>query len=128
MIGFAEGRARRRDTAPEVPRRPMKALSKLGSLLRSKAPKSPKAEAYTALIVRSTAQCCDAALDTLDHPIFKKNRPALPLPGCTMPLLCVCRFRERPDRRIGERRFASAVETEVDTAKAPRRSRERRNS
>lgn len=107
----------------------MKRFLKLAALLRSGTGDEERPpEAYAALIVRSTGQCCDAALATVDHPILRKDRPLLPLPGCTMPSLCICRFRERRDRRIGERRFAAAVQKSTDIAQGPRFNRDRRKS
>jgi len=38
----------------------------------------------------------------------------------------VCRLRARSDRRIGERRFAAAVEPHADVAPNPRKDRDRR--
>ena len=63
---------------------------------------------YHAVTVTAPLECCAAAKATIEHPILSRAKPQLPLPGCTMPEECACRFRKRNDRRRGERRFFGA--------------------
>ncbi len=63
---------------------------------------------YHAVTVAPTLECCAAARATAEHPILSRSAPRLPLPGCSMPSECRCRFRKRNDRRSGERRFFGA--------------------
>jgi hypothetical protein len=72
----------------------------------AKQAKAPaKLPPYHAVMVAPTPECCDVARNTVEHPILSRTSPRLPLPGCTMPTKCVCKFRKREDRRVGERRF-----------------------
>ena len=47
---------------------------------------------------------CAAALHMRDTRMLSKEAPALPLPNCTMPRECVCRFQHHADRRAEPRR------------------------
>lgn len=78
----------------------------LGGAQRVKVP--PALPPYHAVTVAPTLECCAAARATVAQPILSRSAPRLPLPSCTMPDDCVCRFRKRADRRIGERRFFGA--------------------
>ena len=80
---------------------------KLADFLSRVLPATRENGAFAAVTVARVSDCCEAARDTTDHPILLSSQPKLPLPGCTMPDRCVCRFRVWPDRRIGDRRFVS---------------------
>jgi hypothetical protein len=73
-----------------------------------KGSKPAELPAYHAVTVTAPIECCAAARATIEHPILSRAKPRLPLPGCTMPEECTCRFRKRNDRRSGERRFFGA--------------------
>ena len=84
------------------------ALSKYLQRLMSGSAKDEKPAAlppYHAVTVTASLVCCAAARATLEHPILSRSKPRLPLPDCSMPKECECRFRKRNDRRGGERRF-----------------------
>ena len=70
----------------------------------------PALPPYHAVTVAPTLECCAAARATKERPILSRTSPRLPLPGCTMPNECTCRFRKRTDRRSGERRFFGSSE------------------
>jgi hypothetical protein len=78
---------------------------KLSDLLSRVLPAGRENGAFAAVTVARVTDCCEAARDTTEHPILLSSQPRLPLPNCSMPERCVCRFRVWPDRRIGDRRL-----------------------
>ena len=90
---------------------PSRLLSRFVGLLRGKPAGSPAGDTptpYAAVTVTTTTVCCEAARATHEQPLLLSSCPRLPLPGCSMPEDCICRFRHWPDRRIGERRLPLA--------------------
>ena len=81
---------------------------KLADFLSRVLPAARENGTFAAVTVARVSDCCEAARDTTEHPILLSSQPKLPLPNCTMPDRCVCRFRVWPDRRIGDRRFRGA--------------------
>jgi hypothetical protein len=75
-------------------------------------------------------KCCAAAMQAAGKSYLLREAPRLPLPACTMPAKCSCKFRKNADRRDSDRRLFGASETNrwfagVETRKrAGRRSAE----
>ena len=59
---------------------------------------------YHAVSVFVTGKCCQEARTKAGDRILSRNAPPLPLPGCTMPGECGCRFKKHIDRRHHDRR------------------------
>lgn len=62
---------------------------------------------YAAVTIAAPARCCDAVSAMDGVRILAACAPALPMPTCTMPDQCRCRFQKYVDRRDDEqgRRF-----------------------
>ncbi len=56
-------------------------------------------------------QCCSPAGDVGGKFYLFRDAPRLPLPSCTMPANCVCRFKKTADRRETDRRQVGLSET-----------------
>ena len=59
---------------------------------------------WHAVSVSPGPYACTAALNLRDQRMLSKEAPTLPLPDCTMPRECACRFRHHADRRSEQRR------------------------
>ena len=86
---------------------------------------------FPAVTVAMPAKCCEAvsALDGLK--ILASHAPKLPMPNCTMPDKCRCKFQKYADRREDEqgRRFRYGQERGAWYAGGQRRkSRGRRDA
>jgi hypothetical protein len=57
------------------------------------------------------SMCCAAATRATGKPYLLREAPRLPLPACTKPAKCSCRFRKNADRRDSDRRLFGATET-----------------
>jgi hypothetical protein len=71
---------------------------------------SPGGRDYRAVSLASSGSCCAAAKAAAGQRYLLREAPRLPLPECTMPTRCSCRFRKDADRRDGERRLFAASE------------------
>jgi hypothetical protein len=62
---------------------------------------------FPAVIIATGANCCGAVSVLEEMRILATHAPRLPLPNCTMPAECRCRFKKFFDRREDEegRRF-----------------------
>ena len=83
----------------------------------------PGSKTYPAVIISTVANRC-AAVDTLEGKrVLAIDAPALPVPGCTMPARCRCRFKKHSDRREDEqgRRFSYGQERSAWYAGSQRR-------
>jgi hypothetical protein len=98
---------------------------KLAYLLSRVLPAGRENGAFAAVTVPRVIECCEAARDTTEHPILLSSQPRLPLPNCSMPERCVCRFRVWPDRRIGDRRL-EGTQADDPSGNGKRRKQERR--
>jgi len=100
-------------------------LTRLAGLIQGMKPSSGEPlPSYAAVTATSTGRCCEAARATQATPILLSTQPELPLPNCSMPDACVCRFRHWPDRRIGERRLPDDLNaTVIQPGLAKERSR-----
>jgi hypothetical protein len=72
---------------------------------------------------------CAAAMRATGRPFLLREAPRLPLPACTMPAKCSCKFRKNADRRDSDRRLFGATESNrwfagVESRKRGRRSME----
>ena len=90
-----------------VARRSSKASGPLGSL-RTKTVEAPKGD-FRAVSVTPRLPCCNAVEAQQGKRYLLRQRPDLPLPNCSMPARCRCRYQPHPDRRKGERRSPSIV-------------------
>ncbi len=66
---------------------------------------------YRAVSIASTTECHAVVKDGTAQRYLLREAPRLPLPNCTMPASCRCRFRKHADRRDGDRRLLGATET-----------------
>ena len=82
-------------------------FNKLLSRLR-RAPGAPpghgNASPYRAVSVIPTRASCPAAVAIMHTRFLIADAPTLPLPMCTWPLSCTCKFRTHEDRRESTRR------------------------
>ena len=83
----------------------------------------PQPKKFPAVTIASPENCCGAVSALEGVRILAENAPALPLPNCTMPKLCRCRFKKYVDRREDEqgRRFNYGGERSAWYAGAQRR-------
>jgi hypothetical protein len=67
----------------------------------------PQASKFPAVTIVAPAGCCAAASAMNEVRILAARAPPLPMPNCTMPNACRCRFKKYVDRREDEqgRRF-----------------------
>ena len=59
---------------------------------------------FHAVSVLVTGSCCQEARKLAGERFLSRNAPPLPLPNCTMPEACACRFKKHIDRRHHDRR------------------------
>jgi hypothetical protein len=81
----------------------------LDSLLGREAPQARTAagsakrpNAFQSVSVSPCAEACQAALLLRDKPFLVQKAPRLPLPECSRPTKCTCRFSKHIDRRSKE--------------------------
>lgn len=88
-----------------------------------------QAKKYTAVTIATPDKCCGAVSALEGVRILADHAPSLPMPNCTMPKACRCRFKKYVDRREDEqgRRFKYGGERSAWYAGGQRRkSRGRR--
>ncbi|MEM1435945.1 MAG: hypothetical protein AAGG11_17940 [Pseudomonadota bacterium] len=61
---------------------------------------------YHAVSVRVSATACSTVREFGDTRFLSREAPLLPVPGCSCPDSCRCRYRHWEDRRQGPRRDA----------------------
>jgi len=86
-------------------------------------------KSYPAVSVITGGDCCPAARSLKGTRSLAVEVPSLPLPNCSIPQQCRCRFKKYPDRRSmeEERRLLGASERSIWYAGEQRRkSRSRR--
>lgn len=66
---------------------------------------------YRAVSIALGVKCCLAAKDIVGKRYLLRDGLRLPLPDCTMPTNCSCKFKKDLDRRDGDRRQIGATET-----------------
>jgi hypothetical protein len=100
-----------------------------------KGPKSiatpvPAGKDFRAISVTPGIKCCQAAKSGVGERHLMREAPRLPLPGCTMPASCSCRFKKASDRRDsdGDRRELGMSETGRWFAGQEKRTRRNRRS
>lgn len=81
------------------------------SAARPQAKPAMAASPYGAVSVTPGIRSCPAARDSVGQRHLSREAPRLPLPACTMPAQCACRFKKVPDRRDGDRRLIGTTET-----------------
>ena len=83
---------------------------------------------YSAVSLVSSSGACAAVKALKGHRILAAAAPRLPLPGCSLPSQCKCRFQKYPDRRDDDegRRFDDASERARWFSGEERRSERRR--
>lgn len=59
---------------------------------------------WHAVSVRPGPSACGAAMSGKDKRWLSREAPTLPLPGCSRPDRCLCRYLHHDDRRVGGRR------------------------
>lgn len=57
---------------------------------------------FTAVSIVTPATCCLAVKEFAGRKLLAKDAPRLPLPGCSDPRQCKCRFQKHADRRGGD--------------------------
>lgn len=60
---------------------------------------------YHAVSVTPGMMRCPKAAKLRGVRFLSRSAPSIPLPGCTMPQECACRFQKHNDRRHGDRRL-----------------------
>lgn len=77
-----------------------------------KNPKSPNGKAYAAVSLLAARGGCAAVKVLENKKILAVNAPRLPLPECSMPDKCRCRYQKYTDRRDEDenRRFQFSSE------------------
>jgi hypothetical protein len=60
---------------------------------------------FRGVIISSSATCCAAARDSAGTRWLMRNAPRLPLPECSIPEGCQCKFKKVSDRRGSDRRL-----------------------
>jgi len=62
---------------------------------------------FAAVTIAAPARCCEAVSSLEGKRILAADAPSLPMPDCTMPKQCRCKFQKYVDRREDEqgRRF-----------------------
>ena len=68
---------------------------------RAAEPVKPSAK-YAAVVIVAGGPCCEAVKARAGQKILAAQAPTLPLPDCSMPMRCTCRFRKFADRREGD--------------------------
>jgi hypothetical protein len=103
----------------------------LTRLLRHPPPEGANAVAaafpYRAVSVVPTRTSCPAAIAIRHTRFLVAEAPTLPLPMCTWPLSCPCRFESHNDRRL-EQKSVSLRSDEPGPRKRPRYPKGRRSS
>lgn len=68
---------------------------------------------YRAVSIVAASDACAAAQALADQRILTSKVPMLPLPDCSDPANCRCRFQKHPDRREGDdgRRLSDVTQT-----------------
>ena len=66
-----------------------------------------QAQKFPAVTIAKPSRCCEAVSALDSKRILASRAPKLPMPNCTMPDRCRCRFQKYTDRREDEqgRRF-----------------------
>ena len=84
---------------------------------------------YPAVTIVTGTNCCGAVRALEGMRILAIQAPALPMPNCTMPADCRCRFKKYVDRREDEqgRRFQFGGERAWYAGGQRRKSRGRRD-
>ena len=62
----------------------------------------PAPRKYPAVTIATPAKCCGAVSALEGVRILATHAPPLPMPNCTMPAECRCRFKKYVDRRDDE--------------------------
>jgi hypothetical protein len=86
---------------------------------------------FAAVTIAAPARCCEAVSALEGVRILATHAPTLPMPNCTMPAQCRCRFQKYVDRRDDDqgRRFQFGQERAAWYAGGQRRkSRGRRSA
>jgi hypothetical protein len=92
-------------------------------------PKRPSSTGdFRTVEIAPSSMCCAAAMRATGRPYLLREAPRLPLPACTKPAKCSCRFRKNADRRDSDRRLFGATETNRWFAGVESRKREGRRS
>jgi hypothetical protein len=75
-------------------------------------PKRPNSTGdFRTVEIAPSSMCCAAAMRATGKPYLLHEAPRLPLPACTKPAKCSCRFRKNADSRDSDRRLFGATET-----------------
>ena len=83
---------------------------------------------YRAIGIIPGAHCCDSAKKAFGRKFLERESPRLPLPGCTSPQTCRCRFKKYADRRQDDRRHPFGGAFGWNTAADDRRKRRGRRA
>lgn len=85
-------------------------------------PARVSAPRFQAIAIFRGARACHMARKFSDHRFLAREAPALPLPTCTMPESCECKYLKFNDRRAEPRRLVDFGTTTRVFASVNRRS------
>lgn len=78
-------------------------LSRLGRKQHEVAKPAPVSK-FQAIAIYRGLECCAMAKKFAEHRFLLRDAPVLPLPQCSMPERCECRYLRFKDRRTENRR------------------------
>ncbi|HKE96871.1 MAG TPA: hypothetical protein VKB34_21365 [Povalibacter sp.] len=102
----------------------------LSRLTRRRAPANPPAPVsrFQAVALYRGVQACARAMELCDQRFLLRDARPLPLPECTMPHRCECRYLRFKDRRAGARRLTGFGASRVRVEPERRKLKGRRGS
>lgn len=81
---------------------------------------------FQAVSIFRGVNACERARRFSEHRFLAKNAPPLPLPGCTMPQSCECKYLKHRDRRGAQRRLTDYTTSRIYAGVERRRLKGRR--
>jgi len=102
-------------------------LSRLGKRDKPAAVKA-RPSPFQAISIYRGAASCEMARKFAEHRFLAREAPTLPLPDCSMPQSCQCRYLRFKDRRSQTRRADDFRAATRISAKFERRARQGRRS
>lgn len=86
-------------------------LARIGARRFDPPPITPPVRNFQAISIYRGVEACPPAKRFSEHRFLAKDAPTLPLPGCTMPETCQCKYLKHKDRRSYQRRAQDFTST-----------------